>query len=371
MRWIPVAAALGLLHVAAARAESIVLGAILPLTGPVAAAGERQARGLRFAVEQVNADGGLRGHRLELAMGDSQGRPDVAIAALDALRARHRMPIVLSAWSGPVLAMAPLATKYNILLLNAGARAGQLDVASPYLFNLLPPVRADIAVLTRHLARNGVRRVADLFENTAAGISGRDDFDDAFDGMTIARETVFFGDTAFRAALTRLAAAKPQAIVVSATSGLVELARAYRSLGLDIPVVGTGFFQAQELVSSPDAEGFAHTRLRVEVPPEIAAAFETHFGAEMDTGARLAWLAVRVAAIALDRVLAAQGPPTGETLRAAILQIRLFPGPIVFETQTADIPIDMAVIRGGRDVPLPGPVSDRPPPGSPAPKGAR
>ena len=371
MRWIGVAAALGLLHAAAAHAETIVLGAILPLTGPVAAAGERQARGLRFAVERVNAEGRVRGHRLELDMGDSQGRPDVAIAALDALRARHGTPIVLTGWSGPVLAMAPLATKYNILLLNAGARADQLDVASPYLFNLLPPVRADIAVLTRHLARGDVRRVAVLFENTAAGISGRDDFDDAFGGTIIARETVFFGDTDFRGALTRLAAAKPRAIVVSATSGLVEMARAYRSLGLDIPVVGTGFFQTQGLVSSPDAEGFVHARLRVEVPPGVAAAFEADFGAEMDFGARLAWLAIQVASIALDRVLAEHRPPTGETLRAAILQIRAFPGPLVFDTQTAAIPIDMAVIRGGRDVALAKPVSDLPPPGSPAPEDAR
>ncbi len=48
--------------------------------------------------------------------------------------------------------------------------------ASPYLINTLPTIGDEIEVLSKYLAGEGKKKAAILFENDAAGISGRDDY---------------------------------------------------------------------------------------------------------------------------------------------------------------------------------------------------
>ena len=76
--------------------------------------------------------------------------------------------------------MAPLATRKKVLMINAGAQADKLATASPYLINTLPTIGDEIKVLSKYLASEGKTKAAILFENDAAGISGRDDYLDVF-----------------------------------------------------------------------------------------------------------------------------------------------------------------------------------------------
>ncbi len=71
-----------------------------------------------------------------------------------------------------------------------------------------------------------------LFENDAAGISGRDDYVKYFPeagGTILAQEPAQFGQTDYRPALLKLADAKPQVMLVSITAGLVQMAHEYRA----------------------------------------------------------------------------------------------------------------------------------------------
>src|SRR6185503_20533875 len=54
------------LMIAAAKADTIRIGAILPLTGPGALIGTQQMRGIQFAIDQANAKGGVRGNKIEV-----------------------------------------------------------------------------------------------------------------------------------------------------------------------------------------------------------------------------------------------------------------------------------------------------------------
>ena len=63
-----------------AAAGPVMIGAIHPLTGGLAGAGNRMDNGARMAVEEINAAGGiasLGGVQLELVSADSTGAPDV------------------------------------------------------------------------------------------------------------------------------------------------------------------------------------------------------------------------------------------------------------------------------------------------------
>ncbi len=65
---------------------------------------------------------------------------DQSILSFNKLVDLQLAPLIFSAYSGPTLAMAPLATRKKVLLVNAGAQADKLATASPYLINTLPTI---------------------------------------------------------------------------------------------------------------------------------------------------------------------------------------------------------------------------------------
>ena len=265
-----------MLSFAAANAETIRIGAILPLTGPAALIGTQQMRGIQFAIDQANAKGGVRGNKIEVVFEDNQAKPDQSILIFNKLVDLRHLPVIFTAYSGPSLAMAPLATRKKVLMVNAGAQADKLATASPYLINTLPTIGNEISVISKYVIGEGKKKAAILFENSAAGIAGRDDYLDAFPmagGTILAQEPTQFGQTDFRPALLKLADAGPEVLLVNITAALQQMARQYKQLGLTFMVAGTTFFQDPDVIADPSSEGFVHTQLRIEAPPELAAAF--------------------------------------------------------------------------------------------------
>ena len=65
--------------VAPAGAETIHLGAIIPLTGPGAVVGTQEKRGIQFAIDDINAKGGVSGHQIEVLFEDNQAKPDQSV----------------------------------------------------------------------------------------------------------------------------------------------------------------------------------------------------------------------------------------------------------------------------------------------------
>jgi branched-chain amino acid transport system substrate-binding protein len=253
--------------------------------------------------------------------------------------------------------MAPLATRKKVLLVNAGAQADALSKASPYLINTLPTIGDEISVLCNWLTSQGKKRGAIMFENDAAGMSGRDDYLKSFPeagGTILAQEATQFGQTDFRPALLKLAAATPDVMLVAITAGLLQMAQEYHQLDLKFTVAGTTFFADPATIADPSSTGFVHTQLRIDAPPDLAAQFKAKYGADMEFFAKQYYNAAQVVLAALDKVLADNKPVTGENIRDAVFEIRKFQGliPLEFKTNTASVPIDINEMRDGKDVTL-------------------
>ncbi len=63
-------------------ADAIQMGAILPLTGPGGVIGTQEQRGIQFAIDQVNAKGGVAGNQIEVQFEDNQAKPDQSVLSL-------------------------------------------------------------------------------------------------------------------------------------------------------------------------------------------------------------------------------------------------------------------------------------------------
>src|SRR5271168_3718125 len=311
-----------MLAMSAAQADTIRIGAILPLTGPGALIGTQQMRGIQFAIDQANAKGGVRGNKIEVVFEDNQAKPDQSILSFNKLTDLQHLQVIFTAYSGPSLAMAPLATRKKVLMVNAGAQADKLATASPYLINTLPTIGDEIKVISKYLVGEGKKQAAILFENDAAGIAGRDDFQKYYPeagGTILSQEPTQFGQTDYRPALLKLADAKPEVMLVSITAGILQMAQQYKQLGLKFTVAGTTFFADPQTIADPSSEGFVHTQVRIDAPPELAAEFKQKFGVDMEFFSRQYYNATQIVLTVADHLLAENQPLTGEAMHDELL----------------------------------------------------
>ncbi len=352
--WAWLAATAALFIAGATQAETIRLGAIIPLTGPGAVVGTQEMRGIQFAIDQANAKGG---DKVDVLFEDNQAKPDQSVLSFNKLVDLQHVPMIFTGYSGPSLAMAPLATRKKVLLINAGAQSDKLRTASPYLINTLPSTGDEVTVLSKWLIGKGLKTASVLFENDAAGIGGRDDFIRDFKkagGTILAQEPAQFGQTDYRPALLKLSGVNPAVLFVSITAGMVPLADQIHQMNPRFLVAGTSFFADPQAIADPAAQGFVHTQVQIDAPPELAAAFRQKFGADMDFFARQYYNAAQITLTILDKLVAEKKPITGEAMRDTLFQIKTFNGliPMTFNSNTATVPIAIDEFKGGKDVPI-------------------
>jgi branched-chain amino acid transport system substrate-binding protein len=354
------AAATGAILVGAAApvfAKSIKLGVIMPLTGPAAVVGTQQMQGVKFAIDRQNAEGGVEGNKIDVIYEDDQAKSDQAVLDFNKLVDLEHVPLIFIGYSGPTLATAPLATRKKVLLVNAGAQSDKLGAASPYLINTLPQSATEAKVLVRYLLAHGNATAAVIYENDAAGIGARDDFVRDFKaagGKILAQEPVQFGQTDYRPALLKLAAAKPQVLYVDITAGMVSLVDQLHQINHKWLVAGSTFASDPAAIADPASTGLIHTQLVVNASPALRAAFQDKMHARMSHFARQYYNAARIVLAVLDKVIKEKKPVTGPNLRAALFEIRTFHelAPITFTSNTATEPIAINEMRNGKDVTL-------------------
>ena len=340
-----------------ASAKTIHLGAVIPLTGPAAVVGNQEMRGIQFAIDNANAKGGVDGNKVEVQFEDNQAKADQAVLAFNKLVDLENIPMMFVGYSGPTLAMAPLATRKQILLVNAGAQADKLSTASPYLVNTLPSTDDEVNVMVKYLAKHGKKQAAVLYENDAPGIGGRDDFVKRFPttgGKIVAQEPVQFGQTDYRPALLKLAAAKPDVLYVVTTAGMPSLVQQLHEMKPDFLISGSTFAADPAAIADPASNGIIHTQVQIDAPPALSAAFKAKYGADMDFFARQYYNAAQIILTVLNKLVSEHKPITGKDMRATLFQIRRFQGliPMEFTSNTATVPIGINEMKDGKDITL-------------------
>lgn len=338
-------------------ADPILFGAIIPLTGAAAVVGTQEMRGIQFAIDAVNAKGGVRDHKIEVQFEDNQAKSDVAVLSFNKLVDLQHVQMIFTGYSGPTLAMAPLATRKKILMINAGAQSDKLSAASPYLVNTLPSTGDEVKVMSKYLVEQGKKKAVVLFENDAAGIGGRDDFLDLFPkagGTIVGQEPVQFGQTDYRPALLKLADAKPDVMYVVITAGMPLLVQQLKQMSPAFTTAGSTFASDPAAIADPASAGLIHTQVQINAPPELAAAFKAKYGDDMDFFARQYYNAAQIILTTLDKVLQENKPVTGETLHDTLFAIKTFQGlvPMTFNSNTATVPIGINMMKDGKDVTL-------------------
>lgn len=119
-------------------AEIIKIGEINPLSGRFAKQGLEIHQGVKVAVAEANASGGIGGRLLELVSRDDQSRPDVAISRAEELCGWVKVVALtggyVDALVGPISAVSK---KYRIpYVASASLQKALVELENPYFFRV-------------------------------------------------------------------------------------------------------------------------------------------------------------------------------------------------------------------------------------------
>jgi ABC-type branched-subunit amino acid transport system substrate-binding protein len=153
-------------------AEDVKLGWIQPMTGPLASSFSPNYLGADFALEEINAAGGILGSKLVKVTADDQGSPAQEPIVTRRLVEEGCKFILGPVGSSQVLASLEVSTPLKII--QAGyATANEMGDGTRYPYHYQFNFTADAVVqrIAEYYAKRGYKRIGLLLEDSAAGAS--------------------------------------------------------------------------------------------------------------------------------------------------------------------------------------------------------
>jgi branched-chain amino acid transport system substrate-binding protein len=354
------AAALGASALSAG--EPVRIGFFMSITGRDASFGEASLNGARLAVDGLNGAGGVLGRPLELVVEDDRSLAGEAATAAKKLISRDRVvALVGECSSARTLEAASVAQAAGVPLVTPAATSPRVTQVGDEIFRVCfadPFQGRVIATFARR--RLGLSRAALLVDSSAPYSVGLAEYFSrtfvALGGEIVASQNYIGSEADFRAQLTAIRAARPDALFLPGyyvAAGLV--ARQARELGLKATLLGGDGFEAPQLldIGGDALEGaYYSTHFAVENTGEVSrgfvVAFRRRYGTAPNGLAALTYDAVRLVADAIARA----GTTDRQSLRRALSRTRDFPGVTGLTTINAqrDADKDAAIItvRDGR-----------------------
>lgn len=116
--------------------EAIDIAAIYALTGPAAGANAYALRGVGYAVDEVNKQGGISGKKINLFMLDNQSTPIGSTLAAKQAAAARVVAIVGPDWSSHSLAVARVAQDIGIPMISSLSTNPEVTKVGDYIFRI-------------------------------------------------------------------------------------------------------------------------------------------------------------------------------------------------------------------------------------------
>lgn len=345
-------------------AGTIKIGAIFPITGPLATFGISCANGAKMAVEEINVRGGVLGSKIELLIEDDQYKAEEAANAAKKLIERDKVVALIGEVTSSVtLVVAPIAQQSKIVLLTPTATNPKVTQVGDYIFracfidDFQGEVMANFVYKTLKLKNAAIltavtsdysKGLAQFFKQKYTALGGK----------IVAEESYSEGDTDFRAQLTKIKAAKPDFVYLPgyyADIGPILLQA--RELGITVPFGGGDGWDSPVLLQTAGkaAEGcFFSNHYSPDSKDLVVQTFvknyQKKYGATPDALAALAYDAAKLLVDAIKRA----GSTDSAKIRDALASTKGFrgvTGVITFDANRN--PVKSAVIieiKGGKQV---------------------
>jgi branched-chain amino acid transport system substrate-binding protein len=350
-----------------AQQPTLKFGLAMPLTGGQALYGNDQVKAAQWAVDEINKKGGINGKKLEMVLLDTQADPQVGIQAVNRLVSVEKVPVFVTAWSGVVKAVAPIANDNKVVELSVGAASPDIAKLGDYVYTTFPLADVDIKAVANYSVKDmGKKRAAVLFINNETGIPAAAVYRDTVakaGGQIVASESYDQKATDFTGPLLKIRAANPEIVhlqgLVSESPQVIAQAR---QLGINVPITSYSGIYNPKLIEQlgAAAEGVIATSLAPGVGDlpavkEYVDRWQKEVGRAPNGLPYTQYLydaPVMIAAVfsSMDK----KGlPMTGENFRKEMLALKTFDLPLtgklqMSEDHTVNKPVYLVEVKNGK-----------------------
>ena len=289
--------------------DIIKIGANIEMTGGSASFGKSAQNGIKLAIEETNAKGGVLGKKLELVVADNKSEAAEATNAMQKLIAQDKVVAVI----GPNLSSASIAatsvnTGAKVLAIspmgtNPNVTVGKDGKTKDFMFRacFIDPFQGTVMAT---FAKDNLKakNVAILIDNSSDYAKGLAQFfKEAFTkggGKIAAEESYLQKDTDFKATLTKIKATNPDMIYIPGYYQEVGMiVKQAREIGLNVPMAGGDGWDSAKLPEIASKAALNNTYFSSLYSPDddsklnkdFVAAYQKAYNEKPDVFAALAY----------------------------------------------------------------------------------
>jgi branched-chain amino acid transport system substrate-binding protein len=271
--------------------------------------------GIRMAVEEANAAGGVKGHRVDLVVRDTRSDAVETALVVDKLaREEHVQALLGEVVSSRSLAAARVAQRERVPMLTPSATSPEITAVGDYIFRSCYTDTFQGVALARFAIESlGALHAAILVDrdqrySVELARLIHEDFERR-GGKIVAEQEYPDGESDFSVQLAEVGAAQPDVIFIPGYYMEVGLlARQARALGLNVPLVGGDGWDSPRLSQIGGQAltgGYFTTHFSAEDPdPQVqrfVGDFRRLYGTPPDSFAATAYDAARIMLAAIER----------------------------------------------------------------------
>jgi len=355
------------------RGNTIKIGAIFAVTGPASFLGAPEAKTVEMLVEDINAQGGINGKKLEVILKDSGGSPEKAISfAKQLIEENQVFAIVGPSTSGETMNIKNICEENKTILMSCAAAEVIVNPLAKYVFKTPQKDSHAAMKIFQTMKDMGISKIGIISDNSGFGNAGKAQLEKIAPdyGITIVLSEVYDSKaTDLSGVLAKLKAKNVQAVVNwSIVPAQAIVAKNMKQLNMKAPLFQShGFGNIKYVKEAGKAgEGIIFPCGRLLVADELSDTnsqkslllkykkdYESKYKEDVSTFGGHAYDAVVILAEAIKR-----GGADREKVRDAIETITNFPGTGgIFNFSPADhngLDIDsfeMLTVKDGKFVP--------------------
>ncbi len=234
--------------------DTIKIGEYGSLTGDNSTFGISTDRGIKLAIEEANAAGGINGKKLELVAEDDNSKSEQAKTVVQKLVSSEKVIAVIGeVASSRSMMAAPVCQEAKVPMVSPSSTNPKVTAIGDYIFRVCFTDDFQAVVAAQFAWDQG-------FKNVAVFTDVKSDYSKAFGelfanklkalgGKIAAEPTYQSGDVDFKAQLATIKGATPDAILVPGYYTEVgTIARQAREIGVTVPLLGGDGWESDQLI---------------------------------------------------------------------------------------------------------------------------
>jgi branched-chain amino acid transport system substrate-binding protein len=347
-------------------AQPVTIYGLVELSGAGATSGTNFDNGVKLAVKEINAAGGILGRKIDYISNDTQSNPGIAKSLAQKAVDQGTYVVMGPVFSGSVMVSMAETRRAEITNFTGGEAASITQQGNPYIFRTSFTQASAMPKVARYISdKTQIRKLAVIFVNNDFGKGGLDMIKKALDGTPVkivSEISTDSGQVDFSSAVIKVKQSDADGLFMYTNEE--ESARALRELrkqGYAKPVIGETTLTSQKVIelAGDSANGaIAHVGLTADAPhaliKKFSDAYLREFKSKTDHNGLKGYSGMYVVKAVTEKIGKFDSKALAAALKGAQLSVKDYPGILmdVSFDQNGDLDREsfMTRVDGGKQV---------------------